>query len=87
MAPSFRPHEVIAMLRVEVERRHEETLWYEARIDRSLYDQIAPVGRGEREGPITIMGVALYYVDKLSGARGWRVINPMRQPNPPETPS
>lgn len=75
--PSFKPEQVEAMLRVEVELRHEETLWSEAHRERSeLFEQFL-ANRGDREGPFTIMGVALYFVDKLP-APGWRVINPMK---------
>ena len=75
--PSFKREQIEAMLRVEVERRHEETLWDDARHDGELFEQFRAVGRGEREGPFTIMGVALYFVDKLP-APGWRVVNPMQ---------
>lgn len=72
--------QVNAMLRVEVDRLHEETLWEAARFDLELRETLLPHARGESEGSITIRGVALYFVNRLP-APGWRVINPMLAKN------
>ena len=75
--PSFKPEQVYAMLRVEVALKHEETIWNEARDTVELSRQVVDEAQGKHEGPLTLLGVAVYYVRKLPEP-GWRVVNPMK---------
>lgn len=76
LAPTFNSRQVEAVLRVEVSVRLREDLWAQACDDRNFADQLTTYFTGKLQGPLTVEGVALYFVSSLP-APGWRVVNPL----------
>lgn len=78
-APMFKDDAAArAVLRIEIDRDAEYALAESAyrNHDNSCMARWADYRSGKLEGPLTFMGVAVYFVERLP-APGWRVVNPM----------
>lgn len=78
-APMFKDDAAArAVLRIEIDRGAEYALAESAyrNHDSSYMARWADYRSGKLDGPLTFMGVAVYFVERLP-APGWRVVNPM----------
>lgn len=77
--PLFRDQEKArAVLRIEIDRQAEYTFFESAnRIgETGALEKWRAYRAGELKGPMTFLGVAIYFVESLP-APGWRVVNPL----------